>query len=113
MSGLARVLLIHPDLSRRDPARALVLAERAVELSHEPGPIALDTLAAAYASAGRFDEAVDVAARALKLATASGDPDAGLLAQRLRRLEQLRAGSQPGERHRAPLRMREPRSGPL
>jgi cytochrome c-type biogenesis protein CcmH/NrfG len=90
-SGLARALLIHPDPGSRDPERALALAQRALELSSKPADsIVLDTLASAYAGVHRFDEAVAVAARALRLARASGDPDAGVLSERLRRLKQLR-----------------------
>jgi len=38
-----------------------------------PDPNALDTLAAGYAAAGRFDDAVRTASRALALANASGN----------------------------------------
>ena len=51
---LAWLLATHPDQDLRDPAKALQLATRAVELTDRRSPGALDTLAAAYASAGEF-----------------------------------------------------------
>jgi len=64
-SDMAWILATHPQASVRDPRRAVGLAERAVELGGNAEGIALDTLAAAYANAGRFDEAVVTARRAL------------------------------------------------
>jgi protein O-mannosyl-transferase len=52
----------------RDGVEAVALARRAVKLSDERMPAMLDTLAAAYAEAGRFDEAVQTAQKALDLA---------------------------------------------
>ena len=50
----------------------MTLAQRAVEIS--PGdPIALGTLAAAYAEAGRFPEAVRTAQQAIQSAAAAGN----------------------------------------
>jgi len=45
------------------------LAERAVEVSSGQDPDFLDTLAAAYAEAGRFPDAIAAARKALDLAT--------------------------------------------
>jgi tetratricopeptide (TPR) repeat protein len=56
-----------------DPARAIHLAYRACAMSTNGGnPLYLGTLAAAYASAGRFDEAIDTAAKGAALARATG-----------------------------------------
>ena len=50
----------------------MTLAQIPIELSPN-NPSWLDTLAAAYAEAGRFAEAVQTAERALRLAVAKGD----------------------------------------
>ncbi|MCP5114767.1 MAG: tetratricopeptide repeat protein, partial [bacterium] len=65
----ARVLATSSDASLRNGAEAVALAERAGQLSGGQDPMVLDTLAAAYAEAGRFPEAVETARRALALAT--------------------------------------------
>jgi spermidine synthase len=65
------------------------LAERAA-LSSAPDPSVADTLAAAYAAAGRYDEAVRVAEQALRQVEAGGPP---ALAEQVRaRLALYRAG---------------------
>ena len=46
-----------PDPSVRNGSEAVRLAERAVQLTGAREPTLLDTLAAAYAEAGRFQEA--------------------------------------------------------
>jgi Flp pilus assembly protein TadD len=56
-----------PDAALRHGAAAVALATKAVRLSGG-GPEYLDTLAAAYAEAGNFSEAVATAERALGLA---------------------------------------------
>jgi tetratricopeptide (TPR) repeat protein len=55
------------------PAEALQLARRAADLDPAAHPAILDTLAAALAAAGQFDEAVQTAQQALDLARAAGD----------------------------------------
>jgi arylsulfatase A-like enzyme/Flp pilus assembly protein TadD len=65
---LARILASCPDDEYRDASRAITLAERAAELSKRRNARVLDTLGAAYAEAGRYDEALVVASRALRLA---------------------------------------------
>jgi len=84
----ARVYACHPDPQLRNPALAIELAEFANKITHYADPEVLDTLAAAYASAGRFDEAEARARTALgqALETRQGD-----LAARIRdRLEHYR-----------------------
>ena len=56
-----------------DGADALRLAELANRQNDDSDAASLDTLAAAYAEAGRFSEAVQTAERALQLATAEGN----------------------------------------
>jgi len=48
------------------------LAERACELTQYGEPLYLETVAAAYAEAGRFPEAVTTAEKAEQLATTAG-----------------------------------------
>jgi tetratricopeptide (TPR) repeat protein len=68
LNQTAWVLATWPEASLRDGSQAVVLAERAVRLSGGREPAILDTLAAAYAEAGRFTEAVDVTKQTLALA---------------------------------------------
>jgi len=60
-----------PDL--RDGAEAVALAERTVAATGRREANLLDTLAAAYAEAGRFDDAARAAAGAAALARSAGD----------------------------------------
>ncbi|PWU19184.1 MAG: hypothetical protein C5B50_07205 [Verrucomicrobia bacterium] len=59
----------------RNGAQAVQLAERACKLTQYQDAASVGTLAAAYAEAGRFDEAVAMAAKAIDLALAAGDKD--------------------------------------
>jgi tetratricopeptide (TPR) repeat protein len=72
MIYLAGLLATHADASVRDPEEAIRIAEEAVELTGRRDAVALDTLAAAYASAGRFDDAARTAEEALARANAAG-----------------------------------------
>jgi len=68
MIQAAHALAASPEASDRNGAEAVKLAERAVQLTGARSPVYLDTLAAAYAEAGRFPEAIEAARRALQLA---------------------------------------------
>jgi protein O-mannosyl-transferase len=70
LNNMAWVLATCPDPKVRDGAEAVRLAERACELTGRKNPSLLDTLAAAYAETGRFDDAVRTAEEALSLALA-------------------------------------------
>ncbi|MBU0639722.1 MAG: hypothetical protein KKB50_12720, partial [Planctomycetes bacterium] len=83
INALARLLATAPDPSVRDGVQAVRLAEQAAALAGRQHPQALETLAAAYATAGRWDEAVATASQAAELARASGREQ---LAQRLEAL---------------------------
>ena len=72
LNNLAWVLATSPDDELRDGAEAVHLAERACELTHYGQPLFIGTLAAAYAEAGRFPEAVATAEKAEQLATSAG-----------------------------------------
>ena len=67
-SNLAWLLATSPAAAIRNGGEAVKLAERAVDLSRGKDASMLDALAAAYAEAGRFPEAVETAQRALALA---------------------------------------------
>jgi len=71
---LAWLLATSADPVVRDPARAVILAERAISERREIG--SLSTLAAAYAAAGRLPAAVAVAREALELAVKANDTTA-------------------------------------
>jgi Flp pilus assembly protein TadD len=88
-SNLAWLLATAADDAVFDPARALALIEPLVRA--QPGVVAwLDTLAAAHAGLGRFDDAVATALDARARAVARGD--AASVAQLDRRLARYRAG---------------------
>ena len=69
---LAWLLATAPEDSLRDGAEAVRLAEGASRATGDRLPEALDVLAAAYAEAGRFEDATATARRAGELATAAG-----------------------------------------
>jgi tetratricopeptide (TPR) repeat protein len=70
--------------SLRNPDAALRLAQRSARLTRHLDPPVLDTLAAAYAASGRFEEAVAAAERGVALAREAGDRElADQIAQRL------------------------------
>jgi tetratricopeptide (TPR) repeat protein len=70
--GLARTLAVSRDHAVRDGRRAVELAERAARLTSRRDPQVMDVLAAAYAEAGRFPDAVATAGAALELAREGG-----------------------------------------
>ena len=69
--GLAWIRATAADAGLRDGAEAVRLAGEAVRLGGDDHPDALDTLAAAYAAAGRFEDAVAAARRAAARARAT------------------------------------------
>jgi tetratricopeptide (TPR) repeat protein len=87
--NLAWLLATCPEASLRNGNRAVALARQAEQLADQgESPRIFDTLAAAYAEAGRFDEAVETARRALKLnATQNNQPLAEAIQSRLKLYE--------------------------
>jgi tetratricopeptide (TPR) repeat protein len=71
-NNLAWILATCPDGHYRDGAEAVRLAERACDLDQRKTPLYVGTLAAAYAEAGRFPEAVATAETAEQLASQAG-----------------------------------------
>lgn len=90
LRNLAWVLATCPDASLRNGARAVALAERANQLTGGGDPLVLGTLAAAYAEAGRFPEAVEAAGRAMRSGNLKSDA-----AERLRAQMRLFQASMP------------------
>ncbi|MGO9113118.1 MAG: tetratricopeptide repeat protein [Thermoguttaceae bacterium] len=86
----AWILATNFDPTVRNGPEAVVLAEQARALAGDSDPRVFDTLAAAYAEAGRFHEAVVAAERAAALAKARDDT--GLAATVQAQLELYRAG---------------------
>ena len=72
-NNLALVLATCPQASLRNGIEAVRLAGRANQLVGGKNPAVLCTLAAAYAEAGRFPEAIETAQRALQLAEAQSN----------------------------------------
>ena len=70
LNGLAWVLATAPEALVRDGSRAVRLAEKAISLQGTANNH--DTLAAAYAEAGRFTDAVGTQERSLAMARAEG-----------------------------------------
>lgn len=67
-NDLAWLLATSADERLRNPPRAVQLAESACSANFRQAASMLDTLAAAYAAAGRFDEAIAVAREAIERA---------------------------------------------
>jgi len=75
LRNLAWILATYADATRRDPTRAVALAERAARATEGRSPSVLDVLAAAYAAAGRRSDAIATAQRAVVVARESGAED--------------------------------------
>ena len=73
LNNLAWLLATCPEEKVRDGAEAVRCAERASRLPPRKGICVMGTLAAAYAEAGRFQEAVATAERAVETETAAGE----------------------------------------
>jgi protein O-mannosyl-transferase len=73
LNNLAWILATSPDDSIRNGTEATKCAERACNLTAFKQTGMIGTLAAAYAEAGRFPEAVSTAETAVRLATANGE----------------------------------------
>jgi len=72
LNNLAWLLATQETAAGGDSARAVQLAERACEGGAQENAECLDTLAAAYAAAGRFADAILTAQRAERLAESAG-----------------------------------------
>jgi tetratricopeptide (TPR) repeat protein len=92
LNNLAWLLATTKDTSTQDVNKAIELAKRACELTGYKEPAMPDTLSASYAAAGRFDEAVTTAQRAIDIAKACGQNELAYEIQK--RTELYRTGQQ-------------------
>jgi tetratricopeptide (TPR) repeat protein len=92
LNNLAFLRAASPQAELRDGPEAVRLAERACQLTDYQVPKLVGTLAAAYAEAGRFDEAVTTAVRERELAMARGESG---LAERTLKIIELYKARQP------------------
>ena len=91
LANIAWVLATSPDPSIRNGSKAVELAEQTDRFSGGGNPVMAATLAAAYAEAGRFPEAITNARRALQLA--SSQNKTALVAALEAQLKLYQAGS--------------------
>jgi Flp pilus assembly protein TadD len=90
LNNVAWLLATSADATVRNGAEAVRLAEHACRLSGNAQPPELGALAAAYAEAGRFPEAVETAQKAVDAARAGGNDQLAALGEQL--LHLFRAG---------------------
>jgi Flp pilus assembly protein TadD len=76
LNDLAWIRAANSQAQFRNGAEAVTLAERACQITNYKVPVIINTLAAAYAEAGRFDDAVAAEEKARQLAIEMGHPDA-------------------------------------
>ena len=89
---LAWILSACPDERYRDGVKAVTFSKKALEIQEKPG--FLDTMAAAYAESGKFDDAVKTQERAIALLDKTENET--LLSDYKTRLESYNPAS-PGE----------------
>jgi Flp pilus assembly protein TadD len=90
LNNVAWLLATCSDETVRNGAEAVRLAEHACRLSGNAQPRELGTLAAAYAEAGRFPQAVETAQKAVDAARAGGNEQLAAMGEQL--LNLFRAG---------------------
>jgi Flp pilus assembly protein TadD len=91
-NNFAWALATNPEEDERNGTIAVILAEGACRNTHYQVTTMVGTLAAAYAEAGRFDDAILTAQQACKLAEKNGET---ILLQKNRELLQLYQNHQP------------------
>ena len=95
--SLAAILATNPDSKYQDGPRAVKLSQKACQLTAYKQHAFLDTLAAAYAAAGNFTQAVSTAQKAFDLAMASNQKQ---LAQQIEKKLQLYKADKPYRQNR-------------
>jgi len=96
VAALAWLLATHPDDRVRNGAEALAIVEPLAKSAPQDDPVLLNSLAAAYADLGRFDEATATVERARDAATKAKQPGlAQACAQRLEEYRQQRPHREP------------------
>jgi tetratricopeptide (TPR) repeat protein len=99
LNNLAWILAATADPQARNGPEAVALAERACRLTESKHAVMVGTLAAAYAEAGRFAEALTTAEKAALLAEQANQPE---LAARNRKLTELYRAGKPYHEPAAP-----------
>ena len=89
LNNLAWILATNPDPEVRNGADAVKFAEKACHLTHYKRAVFVGTLAAAYAEASRFSEAIETAEKARLLAEAANEKE--IAARNVKLLELYRA----------------------
>lgn len=92
LNAQAWTLATSPDDKIRNATQAIALGEQAVKLTSRREPEMLQTLAAAYAEAGRFDEAIATANEAIQLVHANAQSN---LAARIQEALELYKAHRP------------------
>ena len=92
LNNLAWIRASNADPANRNGAEAVRLAQKACELTRFRRPLMIGTLAAAYAEAGRFPEAVAAAHKAQEVALSLGKPE---IAQKNAELLELYQAGKP------------------
>jgi tetratricopeptide (TPR) repeat protein len=95
LNNLAWILATCPEADLRNGPEAVPLAERACQATAFQQPTLIGTLAAAYAEAGRFDEAVQTAQKASDVALSLGQTNLSNRNQELRQQYQRRQAYHP------------------
>ena len=90
LANIAWALATDRDDKIRDGSEAVLLAERVCEIVGRENPVFLDLLAAAYAEAGRFEDALKTEANAQVLASAQGERNLATVYEQ--RIKLYRAG---------------------
>ena len=92
LRNLAWILATSKDVKLQNPNDVVKFAVRACELTEYNQPEFVDTLAAAYAVAGRFPEAIEAAEKAINLAKTANKKD---LAEEIQKRLRLYQAGQP------------------
>jgi len=92
LNYLAWLQATNPSLQSRNIDEAIICAQRLCKLTNFKHPLALDTLAVAYAAAGEFPKAVKTAQRAIDIAMAANNTT---LAQKIAAQQELFKQSKP------------------
>jgi tetratricopeptide (TPR) repeat protein len=90
LNNLVWILATNPDPQFRDGNEAVKLGERLCDLTKFKQPMFVGTLAAAYAEAGRFGDAIKASENAKSLAAAAGNKE--LVEKNMQLLELYRTG---------------------
>ena len=84
---VAWTLATSDDPSLRNGKEAIDIAKQAVKASGGGDPVMIDALAAAYAEAGQFAQAIEMGSRALEMAAGQKSPKAAAIDAHLQRFK--------------------------